>query len=240
MAQSAGSLHCPNCGAPAAAADGRCPYCRARLATVSCPSCFGLLFEGAAYCPHCGARRERRAVGEPAGACPACRKTLARVDVGSATLFECEGCDGIWLDAEGFEKLCADREAQAAVLHRITALPHAATGPVRYRPCVRCGKLMNRVNFAKASGVIVDVCRGHGTFLDAGELHQIVTFIHGGGLDRARERQLEDLAEQERRLRSLQNVQQRTEMDMGGLSIEFSRGTHVLSFEQLLRHLFEP
>ena len=98
---------------------------------------------------------------------------------------------------------------------------------------------MNRVNFAKASGVIVDVCRGHGTFLDAGELHQIVTFIHGGGLDRARERQLEDLAEQERRLRSLQNVQQRTEMDMGGLSIEFSRGTHVLSFEQLLRHLFE-
>ncbi len=28
--------------------------------------------------------------------------------------------------------------------------------------------------------------KGHGTFLDAGELHQVVTFIVQGGLDRAR------------------------------------------------------
>src|SRR5919201_4228921 len=138
MAQDAGTLHCPNCGAAAAPTDGRCPYCRARLATVSCPSCFGLLFEGAAYCPHCGAKRERRAAGEAAGTCPGCRASLVRVDVGSAALFECEQCDGIWLDADAFEKLCADRETQAAVLHRITSAAPAAGGPVRYRPCVRC------------------------------------------------------------------------------------------------------
>ena len=58
---------------------------------------------------------------------------------------------------------------------------------------------MNRVNFARISGVVVDVCKGHGTFLDPGELHAIVEFIHGGGLQRARTRQLEDLREQEKR-----------------------------------------
>jgi Zn-finger nucleic acid-binding protein len=236
MSQDAGTLHCPNCGAAAAPAAGRCPYCHARLATVSCPSCFGLLFEGAAYCPHCGAKRERQSEGEAPGACPGCRGPLARVEVGSTALVECERCDGIWLDAEAFERLCADRETQAAVLHRIATAARTPAGPIRYRPCPRCGKLMNRVNFAKASGVIVDVCRGHGTFLDAGELHQIVTFIHGGGLDRAREQEREALAEEERRLRSLQNVQSHIQMNAGDLSIEFKRS---LSFEQLLRHLFE-
>ena len=58
---------------------------------------------------------------------------------------------------------------------------------------------MNRVNFGRLSGVIVDACRGHGTYLDAGELHRIVAFIQSGGLDRARAVQLEELKERERR-----------------------------------------
>ena len=37
--------------------------------------------------------------------------------------------------------------------------------------------MMNRVNFGRLSGTIVDVCKGHGTFLDPGELHRIVEFI---------------------------------------------------------------
>ena len=61
---------------------------------------------------------------------------------------------------------------------------------------------MNRLNFGRLSGTIVDVCKGHGTFLDAGELHAIVRFIQGGGLDRARQRQIDDLKEQEQRLRT--------------------------------------
>ena len=53
----AASLHCPNCGAPVDPELRRCPYCEARLATVSCPSCFALMFDGSAFCPGCGARR---------------------------------------------------------------------------------------------------------------------------------------------------------------------------------------
>ncbi|MFL6280807.1 MAG: hypothetical protein ACJ731_11895, partial [Vicinamibacterales bacterium] len=103
-----------------------------------------------------------------------------------------------------FERLCADRESRAAVLHRWTAERRPAGTPkVRYRPCVRCGKMMNRVNFGRLSGTIIDVCRGHGAFLDAGELHAIVTFIQAGGLDRARQREKDDLEEERHRLSSL-------------------------------------
>ena len=116
-------------------------------------------------------------------------------------MLECANCDGVWLDAETFEALCADKEAQTAVIHRSEGMTPAARDRVAYRPCPRCGKMMNRVNFGRLSGTIVDVCKGHGTFLDPGELHRVVVFIQQGGLERARTRQLEELKEQERQLR---------------------------------------
>jgi Zn-finger nucleic acid-binding protein len=194
----AASLHCPNCGAPVDPGRRRCPYCKARLATVSCPSCFALMFDGTAFCPGCGARRARAETGGAAAQCPDCTRPMRQLNVGATALLECDGCDGIWVDGETFEALCADREAQAAVLHQYADRSEPSRR-VKYRPCVRCGKMMNRVNFARISGVVVDVCKGHGTFLDPGELHAIVRFIHGGGLERARSRQLEELREQEKR-----------------------------------------
>jgi Zn-finger nucleic acid-binding protein len=194
------SFRCPQCGAATRSGAARCPYCRARLATVSCPACLGLMFAEAESCGSCGARRSRRA--EPAGApCPGCRGSLHGVSVGDVGILECTECDGLWLDAAAFERICADREAQAAVIHGGEGRTPGIEKRVSYRPCVRCGTMMNRVNFARLSGTIVDVCKGHGTFLDAGELQAIVGFIQGGGLDRARQRQIEDLKEQERRLK---------------------------------------
>ena len=196
----ASSLRCPQCGAATRSGAARCPYCRTRLATVSCPGCFGLMFADAEFCGHCGARRSRGV--EPAGApCPGCRGSLHAVAVGEVPILECAECDGLWLDAPAFERICADREAQAAVVHGVEPREPAIEKRVSYRPCVRCGTMMHRVNFARVSGTIVDVCKGHGTFLDAGELQAIVGFIQGGGLDRARRRQLEDLKERERRLK---------------------------------------
>ena len=83
------------------------------------------------------------------------------------------------MDAETFEHLCADQRSaggRAAPLAGDAAASRVDT-VVRYRPCVACGAMMNRINFGKLSGTVVDVCKGHGTFLDSGELHQIVAFI---------------------------------------------------------------
>lgn len=201
MSADAARLRCPACGANVGPGVRRCPYCRARLATIGCPSCFALMFDGDAYCPHCGARRERAAGEDEHVRCPGCRKELTRVSVGGTPMLECRACDGIWLDAADFERICADNETQAAVLHHITPRPVSpGKAPVKYRPCPRCGTMMNRLNFGQVSGTVVDACRGHGTFLDAGELHAIVTFIRGGGLERARRRRLAELQEEERRL----------------------------------------
>ena len=217
MTSDASTLHCPNCGATADPEAGRCPYCQARLATVSCPSCFALGFEGAAYCHKCGAASVRRQEEDAGVRCPGCRHTLQRIDVGGTPLLECLSCDGIWVDADVFERLCARKESQAAVLERLAPREtRTAPGPVKYRPCVRCGKMMNRVNFGKLSGAVIDVCRGHGTFLDAGELHEIVAFITGGGLERARVRAREELREEERRLRELDRKAARERRDSRG------------------------
>jgi Zn-finger nucleic acid-binding protein len=199
----ANALHCPNCGGPAAPGDAACGYCRAVLATVSCPSCFALMFEGAVYCPKCGARRARAARTDGHAPCPCCRAAMQDVQVGDTAMLECNRCRAVWIDAATFEHVCASSEAQAAVLHHwpTPAKPPTEMEIVRYRKCVACGTRMNRLNFGKMSGTIVDVCKGHGTLLDAGELHRIVTFVRGGGLERMRQRQIDDLKEQEERTR---------------------------------------
>ena len=197
----ADALQCPNCGGPASPGDASCGYCRAVLATVSCPSCFALMFQGAAYCPKCGARRARTARAEQHAPCPSCRWTMDDVQVGDTAMLECRRCRAVWIDAATFEHVCASSEAQAAVLHHWPASGNSDVGQVRYRKCVACGTMMNRLNFGKLSGTIVDVCKGHGTLLDAGELHRIVSFVQGGGLDRMRQRQIEELKDQEQRLR---------------------------------------
>lgn len=206
---------CPSCGAPAAAGAARCEYCHAVLATVSCPACFAVVFQGAAFCPHCGTALSRsQPVDQQTTRCPACRGSMHWLKVGSTDLLECEACDGTWLEAATFERLCADRESQAAVLQHRPVEQAAAGTPtkaVHYKPCPRCGKLMNRMNFGRLSGAVVDVCRGHGTFLDRGELHQVVQFILDGGLERARQLERDDLIEQQHRLQGLERAQ-------GGLS----------------------
>jgi Zn-finger nucleic acid-binding protein len=206
------TLRCPSCGAPATAGAARCEYCHAVLATVSCPSCFEVVFQGAAFCPHCGTALTRsQPIDQQTTPCPACRGAMHWVKVGSTDLLECDACDGTWLEASTFERLCADRERQAAVLqHKPSEQTPASNKPpaaMHYRPCPRCGKLMNRINFGRRSGTIVDVCSGHGTFLDRGELHQVVQFILDGGLERARQLERDDLIEQQHRLHDLDRGQ---------------------------------
>jgi len=197
------TLNCPMCGAAARSDSTRCEHCGARLATVACPSCFGLMFLGAKFCSHCGARADRAESQKGAvRRCPKCRVKLEGVVIGASNLLECPKCEGIWADAASLEKICADREQQAAVLGMATSLPQESGDleTVRYIPCPVCNKLMNRVNFANCSHVIVDVCKGHGTWFDKDELRRIVEFIRAGGMDQARARQIAELQDQQRQL----------------------------------------
>jgi len=118
-------------------------------------------------------------------------------------LHECGKCYGLWLDTASFEHVCRNAEQKAAALGSAQSVGPAALAPVRYVRCPQCNELMHRLNFARCSGVIVDVCRAHGTWFDANELHRIVHFIRAGGLDRSRAKEKLELAEERRRLQAV-------------------------------------
>lgn len=199
-------LRCSGCGASVPPDAPQCPYCKAQLATVACPACFALVPLSASHCPGCGAEMASRQVATPAGApCPACSKAMAGSRIGELDVQACLACGGLWLDRATFEQLGTSRERQGAVLGALPApslpsasLPGGSPEAVRYRPCPSCQQRMNRVNYARRSGVILDVCKAHGLWFDRDELRRVLAFIEGGGLDRARERELEELKEARR------------------------------------------
>lgn len=200
-----GALNCPMCGASVKSESTRCEHCGTRLALAACPVCFGTMFLGARYCSHCGARMDRAEEGESPHSCPRCKHRLKIVAFGKVQLAECSQCEGLWADTLSLEQICADREQQSAVLGAAKlALPaeSRAMEPVRYLPCPVCKKLMNRVNFARCSNVIVDVCKPHGTWFDRDELRRIIEFIRSGGLEAARSRELAELEEKRRQVRT--------------------------------------
>lgn len=193
------------CGAATSTDEPLCKYCGARLATIACASCFGMMFLGSKHCPRCGASAASRVTGNLAArSCPRCRIEMPAVAIGSTSVRECERCFGLWVDVPSFERICADREHQAAVLGAASPAPRgevSESGNVRYVPCPECGQLMNRINFARCSGVIVDICRGHGSWFDRDELTRIIEFIRAGGLEAARAKEKAALEEERRQLR---------------------------------------
>jgi Zn-finger nucleic acid-binding protein len=200
------ALNCPNCGAAVSSDSTQCQFCRSRLKTLACPKCLGLMFLGSLHCTHCGAKTVPVEVGEGSGACPRCKQKLVGVEVGELSLQECERCGGMWTAADSFENLCADNERQAAVLTFISQRTPVSdsTAKISYVPCPQCNQLMNRSNFARSSGVIIDLCKGHGVWFDADELPKIIAFIRQGGIDKARQRERLELKEERDRLRSEQ------------------------------------
>lgn len=199
------TLNCPNCGAAVSSDSPQCRYCESKLATVACPSCFAMMFIGSRHCPHCGASAIQPAAAQlSVMRCPRCKIDMSSVQIGSQTMRECQKCAGLWLDVATFEKICADREQQAAVLGGASPAPSHELQPeqkIRYVPCPQCGQLMNRMNFAKCSGVVVDVCKGHGTWFDAQELSSIVQFIRGGGLEVSRQKEKNEIEFKRQQLR---------------------------------------
>jgi len=122
--------------------------------------------------------------------------------IGKNTLRECARCEGLWADTDTLLQICTDREQQSAVLGAAMTIEPSSNKleEVRYVPCPICKQLMHRVNFARCSAVIVDVCKPHGTWFDKEELRRVVEFIRAGGFDKARAIEIAELKRQRREL----------------------------------------
>jgi len=202
----AAKLACPQCGAGVAPNEPRCGHCQTELLLKACPRCLSRVFHGHAYCPQCGGELGVAAVGaDKELPCPRCETSLRARLVDDVVIDECASCLGLFLDKIAIQRVIADRQqARAEALlgtlprREVTALPQ---GRPMYVKCPTCRNVMNRKLFATGSGVVVDVCRTHGTFFDAGELPAIIDFVMQGGLEKAERRDLERLREQARRER---------------------------------------
>ncbi|HEY3928737.1 MAG TPA: zf-TFIIB domain-containing protein [Candidatus Koribacter sp.] len=217
------TLHCPNCGAAVSSDSAKCQFCGAVLATVACPKCFGMMFIGEKFCSHCGALAQRTETGQASLQCPRCKRDMNSVALGKTSLLECPNCQGMWLDVETLQLICAEKEQQAAVLGMPTGKldPPTFETSFHYIPCPVCRQIMNRFNFAQLSGVIVDVCKAHGTWFDKDELRRVIEFIRAGGMDRARARQIAQEADQRARLASSANAGIPNSIEITAANAEF-------------------
>ncbi len=184
--------------------------------SVRCSACTALVSAGASFCPTCGdplAQRPPEAAPD-SHRCPACpdsTMTSWRLQPTPAqpeghAVYGCRACGGAWVDRSTLDVMIESASRQGTgdgrgpeVRRSQISLKHK----IVYRPCAVCRQTMNRHNFARISGVIVDQCREHGTFFDAGELEDVLAFVRSGGMLMARRRENERLAQEERRLRSM-------------------------------------
>ena len=209
----AGLLACPHCGAGVAPTSSTCEHCSAELLLKACPRCLSRVFHGHKHCPECGATLDVAATGDvrKEQPCPRCDTTLRGRLVGDIVIDECAKCLGLFLDQVAIKRVITDRE-QARADALLGALPKhpvsstVAPGQKMYLKCPSCRTVMNRKQFAAGAGVVVDVCKAHGTFFDVGELPAIIEFVRQGGLEKAAkaevERQREELRRERDRIRA--------------------------------------
>lgn len=170
---------------------------------ASCQHCHAPLPHGQILCKYCGAANDIDLSGlhyytthrpEQTRLCPGCRAVMETLDLGSGKghflVERCPACSGLFFDPGELDTLVAQKvRAVFSIDHKtlssLRESAQASSAPVCYRPCPICGTLMNRENFGEISGVIVDTCRGHGVYLDAGELQQIMQWVRAGGAMKA-------------------------------------------------------
>ncbi len=210
---------CGACGGPLKDGAQACGFCggqverEARALTLLCPECFAANPRRGQFCCSCGVALAPEPVGsgEPSRhACPVCAVPLFQRRLLNGWVEECHACHGFFIAATHFEHLVRhahrpDKPAAAAMSIQVAP----PSDVVVYRRCPECDQLMQRRNYGRVSGVVVDECRRHGHWLDANELEAIARFISSGEQERARKQEARDAqraAEDARHRASLQRI----------------------------------
>jgi len=134
--------------------------------TINCIKCGGSIIVGANSCTYCGTKHDRDLAVLKYGmehqktdrVCPNCT-----VELDSKLIYSYPG------------------EPDIARLNELLRCPDREREEVRYRDCPVCSRMMARKNFGFRSGVVMDVCPIHGTWLDGGELSHIIKWSSAGG-----------------------------------------------------------
>jgi len=217
-AHDAAVVRCSSCGGPRQEGAPMCGFCGAdftlheRDLDTICPQCMTRVGNKARYCHHCASPLLPAAeAGKPTEyPCPSCGNGASlnsrSIEPARIAVLECPACAGLWIGTGEFSLLKErtrarsvplDGENQARGKAKQRSTQRQQKGPL-YRPCPICRKLMNRRNYGRRSGVIVDSCGAHGLWFDPSELDAVLTWIRNGGEAVAYRRQMEEEAEEKR------------------------------------------
>jgi Zn-finger nucleic acid-binding protein len=208
--------HCQNCGASHPPDRSACQYCgtvpspdSVKLSLV-CPLCLRRTPKRSKFCACCGEPLNPGKLDAKTGKmpCPRCLKPrLVNRKIGDFMVDECPACSGMWVDASAFDGIVRQQAERGKKVYRreqdgrrpLRSKLEQTQTKVVYLKCPVCKKFMHRRNFMRASGVIIDECRGDGVWLDCDELGKIGDYISSGGLRHSQEI-LQQEAEQTRRI----------------------------------------
>ncbi len=211
----AAAERCSGCGALAKSGEEICAFCGSGIVpsadpgSLICPECFARNLDDARFCAACGVAFAPQPIPERVDGggskCPCCARVLHAREVGGLVVFECGKCHGLWVPEDRFDAL-VDRAAEAARARHVlgeSVAPRVdggnpARSQVEYRRCPACDALMARRNHQKRSGVIIDQCHEHGTWLDAHELERIAGYVLSGRAQRVADGEAERQAQREK------------------------------------------
>ncbi|MEM6731552.1 MAG: zf-TFIIB domain-containing protein [Myxococcota bacterium] len=203
---SAKVVRCSSCGGPRHGQEPDCAYCGASFTLIEkdlhviCPTCFTRISSHAKFCHSCATPIvvEQELGEESELRCPVCeggaegppRLVSRSLGPSQAAVLECPSCLGIWISHGLFERAVRHNQQQGftaatGAVRPTSSKVHAVKmrkqqGPM-YRKCPECSTVMNRQNYARRSGIIIDLCPQHGIWFDAEELEAILEWLRDGG-----------------------------------------------------------
>ncbi|MHC4547907.1 MAG: TFIIB-type zinc ribbon-containing protein [Planctomycetota bacterium] len=157
-----------------------------------CPGCGNEVVD-TQRCPVCEAGRAPRG-GSPRklakglSKCPRCNEFLLKQDWDGVITYSCPNCRGTFFPARGLEEVlnklratCDPVDVQTVLKDFRDRFSRKLPTAIRYKTCPVCNTVMTRRNYATVSGVIVDACGDHGTWVDEAQFAALADFICRGG-----------------------------------------------------------
>ena len=127
-----------------------------------------------------------------------------------------ESVDNVFhIDYKGLNRMVEDRNGQKM--------------KIKYVKCPVCSNIMNRINFGIRSGVIIDRCKGHGVWLDGGQLKQLLEWRKAGGKLLHDKREDEEKSKRAKREASSKKISTHQSYDAYGINLS----SHVDSDDDL-------
>ena len=156
-----------------------------------CPGC-GNEIADPEHCPVCMAGRATPKAGKRkkgnACMCPRCAVALVPQDWEGVATLSCPSCRGTLFPDRGLESVlnklratCDPVDVASAFREFKDRFKRELPDAVRYKDCPVCETPMMRRNYATVSGVVVDQCADHGTWVDETAFAALADFICRGG-----------------------------------------------------------